>query len=158
MGNLNTSLNKPNGAAEAAKESVADNSNKVTAPIEDTELEQEYIDERFVTISPVHNYSNYRRVNMKVLGHKKETIGSSIRSTQILSSNAEEVNTYFIDGQKYDQVFKTSAGNIYALRNLTMYLSGASVLNGKTAINGNTYIFGKLQVGEYNNLKNWRKF
>ena len=66
----------------------------------------------------------------------------------------EEVNTYFIDGQKYDQVFKTSAGNIYALRNLTMYLSGASVLNGKTAINGNTYIFGKLQVGEYNNLKN----
>ena len=68
--------------------------------------------------------------------------------------NNEEVNTYFIDGQKYDQVFKTSAGNIYALRNLTMYLSGASVLNGKTAINGNTYIFGKLQVGEYNNLKN----
>ncbi len=66
----------------------------------------------------------------------------------------EEVNTYFIDGQKYDQVFKTSAGNIYALRNLTMYLRGASVLNGKTAINGNTYIFGKLQVGEYNNLKN----
>ena len=95
MGNLNTSLDKPKKAADAAKESVIDNSNKVTAPIEDMELEQEYIEERYVTISPVHNYSNYRRVNMKAMGHKRETIGSSIRSTQILSSNAEEVNAYF---------------------------------------------------------------
>jgi hypothetical protein len=95
MGNLNTSLDKPKSAAEAAKESVIDNSNSVTAPSEDNELEQEYVDERFVTISLVHNYSNYRRVNMKVFGHKKENIGSSIRSTQILSSNAEEVNAYF---------------------------------------------------------------
>ena len=52
MGNLNISLDKPNGAVDAAKESVNDNSNKVTAPIEDMELEQEYIDERYVTISP----------------------------------------------------------------------------------------------------------
>lgn len=95
MGNLNTSLNKPKNAADAVKESVNDNSNKVTEPIEDMELEQEYIEERYVTISPVHNYSNYRRVNMKAMGHKRETIGSSIRSTQILSSNAEEVNAYF---------------------------------------------------------------
>lgn len=95
MDNLNISLNKPNEAVEAAKESVKDNSSKVTSPSEDMELEQEYIDNRYVTISPVHNYSNYRRVNMKTMGHKKETIGSSIRSTQILSSNAEEVNAYF---------------------------------------------------------------
>jgi hypothetical protein len=61
----------------------------------DSTLEQEYVDKRSVTISLVHNYSNYRRVNMKVLGQRKETIGSSVRSCQVLSSNAEEVNAYF---------------------------------------------------------------
>lgn len=59
------------------------------------DLEKEYIDKRSVTISLCHNYSNYRRVNMKVLGQRKEVIGSSIRSCQVLSSNAGEVNKYF---------------------------------------------------------------
>ena len=59
------------------------------------ELEAPYIDKRIVTISLVHNYSAYRRANMKVLGHKKETMGSSVRSCQIFSSNAEEVAAYF---------------------------------------------------------------
>lgn len=59
------------------------------------ELDAPYVDKRTVTISLVHNYSAYRRANMKVLGHKKETIGSSIRSCQILSSNAEEIAAYF---------------------------------------------------------------
>lgn len=69
---------------------------EVKAPaVHDETLEQEYIDKRSITISLVHNYSNYRRVNMKVLGQRKETIGSSVRSCQILSSNAEEVNAYF---------------------------------------------------------------
>lgn len=68
-----------------------------STPVEETdkELNQEYIDRRTVTLSLVHNYSNYRKVNMKVLGHRKETIGSSYRSCQILSSNSEEVNAYF---------------------------------------------------------------
>lgn len=70
------------GDAQAVKQEVED-------------LDQEYVDKRTVTISLVHNYSNYRRANMKVLGQRKETIGSSIRSCQILSSNAEEVNAYF---------------------------------------------------------------
>lgn len=63
--------------------------------IQDNSLNEEYVDKRSVTISLVHNYSNYRRVNMKVLGQRKETIGSSIRSCRILSSNAGEVNAYF---------------------------------------------------------------
>ena len=92
---LNIDVNKPKNAQEAAQATQEDNSNKVTNPEADETLEQPYVDERYVTISLVHNYSNYRRVNMKVLGHKKETIGSSIRSTQILSSDADEVNTYF---------------------------------------------------------------
>ena len=61
----------------------------------DEELDKEYIDKRTIIISLVHNYSNYRKVNMKVLGQRKETIGSSISSCRILSSNAGEVNAYF---------------------------------------------------------------
>lgn len=61
----------------------------------DENLNEEYVDKRSVTISLVKNYSNYRRVNFKTLGHKKETIGSSVRSSQVLSSNSNEVNTYF---------------------------------------------------------------
>ena len=84
-------LNNPTQGSEQNK-----NSAEVTSPaVKDESLEREYVDKRSVTISLVHNYSNYRRVNMKVLGQKKETIGSSVRSCQVLSSNAEEVNAYF---------------------------------------------------------------
>lgn len=61
----------------------------------DEDLNKEYVDKRKIIISLVHNYSNYRKVNMKVLGQRKETIGSSITSCRILSSNAGEVNAYF---------------------------------------------------------------
>lgn len=77
------------------------NSNKVqtqtSAPIVeiDNELDKEYIAERFVTISLTHNYSDYRKANMKVLGQKTEVIGSSITSSRILSSNQGEVEAYF---------------------------------------------------------------
>lgn len=59
------------------------------------ELNKEYVDNRTIIISLVHNYSNYRKVNMKVLGQRKETIGSSITSCRVLSSNSGEVNAYF---------------------------------------------------------------
>ena len=52
------------------------------------DLNKEYVDKRTIVISLVHNYSNYRKVNMKVLGQRKETIGSSITSCRVLSSNA----------------------------------------------------------------------
>ena len=61
----------------------------------DEELDNEYVDIRHITISLVHNYSNYRKANMKVLGQRKETIGSSITSSRILSSNRGEVEAYF---------------------------------------------------------------
>lgn len=61
----------------------------------DEDLNKEYVDKRTIIISLVHNYSNYRKVNMKVFGQRKETIGSSISSCRILSSNAGEVNAYF---------------------------------------------------------------
>lgn len=59
------------------------------------DLNKKYVDKRTIVISLVHNYSNYRKVNMKVLGQRKETIGSSITSCRVLSSNAGEVNAYF---------------------------------------------------------------
>lgn len=76
------------------QQTVADRINE-SDKIKEEELNREYVDKRSVTISLVHNYSNYRRTNIKVLGQRKEIIGSSIRSGQILSSNSDEVNTYF---------------------------------------------------------------
>ena len=67
----------------------------IKAVEKDEDLDKEYVDKRTIVISLVHNYSNYRKVNMKVLGQRKETIGSSITSCRTLSSNAEEVNAYF---------------------------------------------------------------
>lgn len=54
-----------------------------------------YLEKRTIVISLVHNYSLYRKVNMKVFGQRKETIGSSISSCRILSSNKGEVEAYF---------------------------------------------------------------
>ena len=65
------------------------------AATHDESLDKEYIDKRTVTISLVHNYSNYRKVNMKVLGQRKETIGSSVSSCRVLASHKGEVEAYF---------------------------------------------------------------
>lgn len=77
---------------------VQNGESEVKAPVVDNyddSLDKEYIDKRSITISLVHNYSNYRKVNLKVLGQRKETIGSSISSCRILSSNQGEVEAYF---------------------------------------------------------------
>ena len=65
-----------------------------TAVVDD-EMDKEYIDNRNITISLVHNYSNYRKANIKVLGQRTETIVSSITSCRVLSSNQGEVEAYF---------------------------------------------------------------
>lgn len=97
---MNTPLTTPNTQAGGNQSSpintkpagIAEAKSAVISPIKEHDA---YIDNRSVIISLVHNYSNYRRANMKVLGQRKEVIGSSVRSCQILSSNAEEVNAYF---------------------------------------------------------------
>lgn len=61
----------------------------------DTELMKEYVDKRTVIISLARNYSNYRKVNMKVFGLHPEVIGSSINSSKILSSNRGELEKYY---------------------------------------------------------------
>lgn len=92
---LNNPTTQAGGVASSPKVETPQGTNLNSAATFDEDLNKEYTDVRKVTISLVHNYSNYRRANMKVLGQRKETIGSSIRSCQILSSNAEEVATYF---------------------------------------------------------------
>lgn len=67
--------------------------NKQDKPEED--LEEEYTDRCTITISLVKNYSLYRKVNDKVLPKRKDYIGGSIKSSRTLSSNKEEVDTYF---------------------------------------------------------------
>lgn len=82
---LNINNNKPKTEVPAATSPATNND----------ELNKPYTDHRNVVISLVHNYSNYRKANMKVLGQRGETIGSSISSCKILSSNKGEVEAYF---------------------------------------------------------------
>ena len=63
--------------------------------VEDKDLDKEYLDERYVTISLVQNYSAYRKANITVLGNVKGRIGSSIYSCRTLSANKGEVEAYF---------------------------------------------------------------
>jgi len=59
------------------------------------ELNAPYTDERKITIKPVQYFSAYRQVNKHVLGNKKQVIGSSIKSSRVLSSNKGEIEAYF---------------------------------------------------------------
>ena len=58
-------------------------------------MNEEYVYKRSVTIVPVTNYSLYRRVNSKSLPNRRDSIGSSVASSRILSSNKNEVEAYF---------------------------------------------------------------
>lgn len=122
---LNNPVNtgSPNNSSEKANTEILD---------KNKELEQEYVDKRQVTISLVHNYSNYRRVNMKVLGHRKETIGSSIRSSQRLCANAEEVATYF------PQLIGISPSNPDFITRVKAYLSNIQFTIAENDVTLNT--------------------
>lgn len=59
------------------------------------ENEEEYTDVRSITVALVKNYSLYRKANDKSLPKRHDYIGGSVSSSRILSSNKEEVETYF---------------------------------------------------------------
>lgn len=91
-------------AMEINKPAGTDNSNNAKTVAEqveekkaanEAELNAEYVDERSITIVPIESGSLYRKVNNSVLGTKKNIIGSSVRSTQILSSNGGELKAYY---------------------------------------------------------------
>ena len=79
---------------QGGSENVPEEKPTTTATYDES-FDKEYIDKRTITISLVHNYSNYRKVNMKVLGQRKETIGSSVSSCRVLASHKGEVEAYF---------------------------------------------------------------
>lgn len=58
-------------------------------------LNQPYVDKKTITISLVNNYSYFRRANDKTLDKRNEFIGSSVYSSQTLSSSKGEVEAYF---------------------------------------------------------------
>ena len=115
------------------------NQNKVTEQVaESNELNEQYIDKRSITITPVHNYSNYRRVNMKVMGQKKEVIGASYHSCQILSSNAAECGAYF------PQIIGVAANNPDFITRVKEYLSNIHVvMNEENNVFDTSFIYNK---------------
>ena len=80
---------------ETPKVATATSNGDITLKEEkEVNLEAEYIDNRSVTISSVHNYSMFRKTNMKVMGQRKDTIGSCIsfaNSSFLLTSYSESV-------------------------------------------------------------------
>ena len=63
------------------------------APVED--LEEPYLEKRTITINIIKNLSLFRRANDKYMPRKVEYIGSSIRSSSVLTSNKQEIEYYF---------------------------------------------------------------
>lgn len=57
--------------------------------------DDEYTDIRSITVMLVKSYNLYRKANDKSLPKRKDFIGSSIHSSRVLSSNKEEIETYF---------------------------------------------------------------
>lgn len=72
-----------------------DNSQASETPkVNQEDLDAEYIDKRTITISPVLNYPLYRKVNMKHLGQRRETIGGCVTTSRVLPSNKGEMEAY----------------------------------------------------------------
>lgn len=76
-------------------EATSEENKKSLAKEQQIQDDAPYTDERSIIISPVRNYSLYRSVNALAIGAPKLVIGSSIHSSQILSSRKEEVEAYF---------------------------------------------------------------
>ena len=67
----------------------------LSAKTADEDLSLPYIDRRTVSIALVRNYSLYRKQNDKELPKRRDYIGSSLKSSRMLSSNKQEVEAYF---------------------------------------------------------------
>ena len=70
---------------------------EVETPVkaEQENLEESYIEKRTITINVIKNPSLFRRANDKYMPRKIEYIGSSIRSSSVLTSNKAEIERYF---------------------------------------------------------------
>lgn len=87
----------------------------------DIELEKEFVYKRIVNIELVPNFSLFRKVNDKSMPKRRDYIGSSIKSSQILSSNRGEIEAYF------PQLLGISANNESFTTRLKQYLNNIHV-------------------------------
>lgn len=85
------------------------------------ELDKPFTYKRTITVSLIQNYSLYRKSNDKVLPKKRDYIGSSIRSSQVLASNRAEVEAYF------PQLLGISVNNENFVTRLKQYLNNIQV-------------------------------
>lgn len=85
------------------------------------ELDKPFTYKRSITVSLIQNYSLYRKANDKVLPKKRDHIGSSIRSSQVLASNRAEVEAYF------PQLLGISVNNENFVTRLKQYLNNIQV-------------------------------
>lgn len=85
------------------------------------ELDKPFTYKRNITVSLIQNYSLYRKANNKVLPKKRDYIGSSIRSSQVLASNRAEVEAYF------PQLLGISVNNENFVTRLKQYLNNIQV-------------------------------
>ena len=95
---------KPEPNKEVEEKTIDNNNSPVEGNGKDTssqsaneseDLSLPYIDRRTVTIALVRNYSLYRKQNDKELPKRRDYIGSSLKSSRMLSSNKQEVEAYF---------------------------------------------------------------
>ena len=95
---------KPEPNKEVEEKTIGNNNSPVEGNGKDSssqsaneseDLSLPYIDRRTVTIALVRNYSLYRKQNDKELPKRRDYIGSSLKSSRMLSSNKQEVEAYF---------------------------------------------------------------
>ena len=82
-------LNKPTGSDKGGAE-IKDSA----LAKEREDLDKPYTEKKIVTIMLAGHQSLYRQVNSKVLNNRKDFIGASITSSQMLAANRGEVEAY----------------------------------------------------------------
>lgn len=129
-GKVEVAANAANAAGVTGSSPVGNDENnqapKADKVLTSKEQKQEELDKPFtykrsITVSLIQNYSLYRKANDKVLPKKRDYIGSSIRSSQVLASNRAEVEAYF------PQLLGISINNENFVTRLKQYLNNIQV-------------------------------
>lgn len=124
-GKTKEATNALNAGGETGSSPVGDENKKEpikTAQQEsDEELDAPFTYNRTVSIALIQNYSLYRKANDKVLPKRRDFIGSSVRSSQVLASNRAEVEAYF------PQLLGLSPNNENFISRLKQYLNNIQV-------------------------------
>lgn len=124
-GKTEEAINALKAGGETGSSPVGDENKKEpikTAQQEsDEELGAPFTYNRTVSIALIQNYSLYRKANDKVLPKRRDFIGSSVRSSQVLASNRAEVEAYF------PQLLGLSPNNENFISRLKQYLNNIQI-------------------------------